>query len=178
MVFPEFVRTSLVSAVVQLCVSQHNHMFRRSWHSREWLISGCNRERGVTELGEAECKGLGKMNQTSQENASKLSCEIPRWQRGSAVGHVQAVFLRSVAALWPLYQQEPRCVFQPFEKHVLLQRKVCSGKPWKQHSVVLASAIVHRSCPRGPSAEWFTSVAQKTLLFRVLLLQIVFSSVG
>lgn len=147
-------------------------------------------EGGVTELGEAECKGLGKMNLLGkcQENGLPGKCQeallwnIPRWQRDSAVGRVQAMFLRSVAVLSicsvASLSVTATLHLPAFWEHLLLQGKVCAGKPWKQHSVLLASAIVHRSCPRGPSAEWFTSVAQKPLLFRVLLLQIVFSSVG
>lgn len=156
--------------------------------SGEADIAGNDWFLAVTEGGRCHWVGRGIVQGTRQnepdlpENARKLSCEIPRWQRGSAMGRVQAVFLKSIAVLscCPVASLSATATLHlpALWEHVLLPGKVYTGKPWKQHSVLLASAIVRRSCPRGPSAEWFTSAAQNSLLFRVLLLQVVFSSAG
>lgn len=122
------------------------------------------------------------------ENARKLSCEIPKVAEGlchgSRASRVPEERCCPVMLPWSLfYQRQPCCIFQPFENTFYHKERLVQGSHGNSTLCFLplhccASAVVCRSCPRGPSAERFTSVAQKPLLFRVLLLQIVFSSVG
>lgn len=188
MVFLQFVRSSLVSAIVKLCVSQHNQMFRRSWYSRERFISGCNGGREASLSHERQSardqakwawpprRVAGSSAVKYQGGRGAVPWLVSRWCSWRAL-------LSCHAALQPLCQQQPRCIFQPLESTFCCKERLVQGSHgnctlcfFPQHRG--ASAVVRRSCPRGPSAEWFTSVAQKPFFFRVLLLQIVFSSVG
>lgn len=141
-----YLRFSGLNCSKIVCVSQHNEVFRKSWHSREcdWFLAAKEGGRCFWVVKGRVCRGQAKYSRPPWRMPWSCPVKYQKLQRDSAMDHVRAVFLKSIAYLLccpiaTLSVIATLCL-PAFWEQVLLQVRVCVGKLWKWNCMLLVSA--------------------------------------